>query len=482
MNKTFFLFFIIFLEGYVVLSAELLAIRQTIPFTGSGTDTVSIIIAAVLMPLAVGYYVGGQYKKRKLGSVRTALLRNIFIASVFFILGLSHVLIELFFNTLSDIGITDRLMQVTIYSIIFLVTPVFLLAQTIPLISHYFRKEELSQITGKMLFFSTVGSFMGAVFSTLVLMATIGVHYTALITIGCLTVLYLLLSRRTFSAMSFVMVMLLIAAFAMNNNSVMHGLNIVENNQYNMITVTERNNGKTRRLSLNNNNSSLYSELPIRFGNDGTPRHTFPYIDHLNRHFIDPLIFEERSYDILVIGAGGFTVGMDDDKNNYTFIDIDKSLKEISEDLFLKKKLTPNKKFEATPARAFIYEALREGKKYDLIILDAYLGDKTLPEHLVTQEFFQSVKDLLKEDGIMAGNFILSATFSSVFSVKLDNTLRHVFPLLTRQIIDNYDVWNRSESSAANVIYSYHHRPNAQQDIYSDDKNTIYYDKNKKTQ
>jgi len=70
MNKIFFLFFIIFLEGYVVLSAELIAIRLTVPFVGSGTDTVSIIIAAVLMPLAVGYYVGGQYKKRKNTSVR----------------------------------------------------------------------------------------------------------------------------------------------------------------------------------------------------------------------------------------------------------------------------------------------------------------------------------------------------------------------------------------------------------------------------
>ena len=43
----FILFCIIVVEGYIVLSSELLAIRQTTPFVGSGTDTVSIIIAAV---------------------------------------------------------------------------------------------------------------------------------------------------------------------------------------------------------------------------------------------------------------------------------------------------------------------------------------------------------------------------------------------------------------------------------------------------
>ena len=67
-----FLFFVIFLEGFVVLSLELLAIRLTIPFVGSGTDTISIIIAAVLLPLAFGYYRGGQFK----GAGRTAKCSN----------------------------------------------------------------------------------------------------------------------------------------------------------------------------------------------------------------------------------------------------------------------------------------------------------------------------------------------------------------------------------------------------------------------
>ncbi|MGB0719517.1 MAG: hypothetical protein ACPGRX_03535, partial [Bdellovibrionales bacterium] len=93
----FFLFVIIVLEGYVVLSSELLAIRQSIPFVGSGTDTVSIIIAAVLMPLAFGYQAGGRFKpgfneNGKYHSIRRKLITNILISMVILLGGLSYFL------------------------------------------------------------------------------------------------------------------------------------------------------------------------------------------------------------------------------------------------------------------------------------------------------------------------------------------------------------------------------------------------------
>src|SRR5690349_17072533 len=48
------------IEGYVVLAVELLAIRQLTPYVGNATDTVAIVIAAVLLPLAFGYDAGGR--------------------------------------------------------------------------------------------------------------------------------------------------------------------------------------------------------------------------------------------------------------------------------------------------------------------------------------------------------------------------------------------------------------------------------------
>jgi hypothetical protein len=48
------------IEGYAVLAVELLAIRQLTPYVGNATDTVAIVIAAVLLPLAFGYEAGGR--------------------------------------------------------------------------------------------------------------------------------------------------------------------------------------------------------------------------------------------------------------------------------------------------------------------------------------------------------------------------------------------------------------------------------------
>ena len=120
----FLLFLVIIIEGYIVLSTELLAIRQSIPFVGSGTDTVSVIIAAVLMPLAFGYQAGGNFKiKRLFGkriTVRRKLIINITIAALILLPGLSYQFMLMFFSFLSSLEITNRIHQISIYSILFL--------------------------------------------------------------------------------------------------------------------------------------------------------------------------------------------------------------------------------------------------------------------------------------------------------------------------------------------------------------------------
>ena len=57
--------------------------------------------------------------------------------------------------------------------------------------------------------------------------------------------------------------------------------------------------------------------------------------------------------------------------------------------------------------RAYVKRMVRAGRAYDLIMLDAY-DHEYIPEHLLTREFLQEVKSLLKPGGIVAAN-----TFSS---------------------------------------------------------------------
>lgn len=466
------IFIVILLEGYVVLSSELLAIRQTIPFIGSGTDTVSIIIAAVLMPLAFGYQSGGRFKpgmhKGKFVSIRDKLIFNLQTSSAILLVGLSYPLLNLFFIGMLEAGLSHRLVMITIYSALFLVAPVYLLGQTIPLCSNYFSKERLSKITGKILFFSTMGSFLGAVFSTLILMSIIGVHYTVAINFVILFGLVLLLSKNKFSEKVMFSAAIMAAALYLNSGHIMKMFNIVENNKYNTIAVyTDEDGG--RHLSLNNNDSSMYD--------DGGNKHE--YAAFIERVTVESLPNDGKAKDILVLGAGAFTFGHQDEINTYDYVDIDASLQSIAEKYILKEKLKPNKTFHPVPARAFLASAKT---KYDVILLDAYFGDRTIPEHLVTKEFFEAVKAQLKPGGIVAANFIISPNFKSRFSQKIDNTMRSVYTYLSRVVIDeNYDLWTDNYAKTANVIYLYKDHPNAKTDgIYTDNKNTIFFDKPQK--
>lgn len=72
--------------------------------------------------------------------------------------------------------------------------------------------------------------------------------------------------------------------------------------------------------------------------------------------------------------------------------------------------------------RVYIKRAIKEGKKYDMVLLDAYNADY-IPEHLLTKEFLQEVKQLLTPQGVVAANTFSSsalypnesATYAAVF-------------------------------------------------------------------
>lgn len=472
-KRTLLLFAVIIIEGYVVLATELLAIRETVPYVGSGTDTVSIIIAAVLMPLAFGYFKGGHFRPYRsrgvLIGIRRQLIRNVIISMAILVVGLSYFCMNIFFYTLMSMGLNHRLLLTAIYSLIFLVTPVYLLGQTIPLISNYFTKEKLARITGRILFFSTMGSFMGAVFSTLVLMATVGVHNTVSFNIILLAIIVILLSKKKTSNAVFYAFVIAVFGIVLNSNNVMSQFDIVDNNQYNTVMVFEDDDGN-HHMSLNHMGSSMYNP-------DTGRKHL--YIEFLERQLVHPIRAPGEPKDILVIGAGAFTFGLEDTVNHYEYVDIDGSLKDIAEEHIIQQKLSENKKFIPMEARAYL---MSTDKKYDIVLVDAYLGDVTVPEHLVTQDFYKQISAHLKERGIVAMNFIISPSFSTPFSRHIDNTLRSVFPFLSRHVIlEDYQIWADDPQKNANVIYMYRRHPGENpKEIYTDDRNRIFYDKPQK--
>lgn len=468
------LFAVVLLEGYVVLAAELLAIRLLIPFVGSGTEIVAIIISAVLLPLAAGYHFGAArythavqqhvaQRRKEYPTVRRLLLRNVLSAMGILTVGLSYMVLEVLFGILENLYVA-RVLQTTLYVLVFLVYPVFLLAQTVPLISHYFSSKHLGEHTGRMLFFSTAGSFLGSICSTLILMNTIGVHYTAVFTLGLLAFIGFLLVRRLRDYNLILISLFMAGAVILNHSNVMRMMHIVSNNSYNMISVHDIGVTNDRLMKVNRSYSSFYTE---------NPQHRFPYIAFIQDNFIKT-IPPETTKDILVIGAGGFTMGLGDTRNRYTYVDIDPSIKDVAETHFLKQELTPNNHFVPLSARAFLRE---DKKRYDLIILEAYTNRYSIPMECTSVEFLQAVKARLKKGGIVISNFIGKANFDERFTARYRNSFASVFPMHGVQVVPPFSPWVKNPNAVTNMLFIYYdHAYAKERGVYTDNLNTYSLD------
>lgn len=472
-KTVFVLYSVILLEGFVVLASELIAIRQSIPFFGSGTDTIAIIISAVLIPLAFGYYIGGKYRIRRKGRyypVRKKLIQNILISFPFLIFGLSTLSLHSLYDwVLEYTEYRNRLFLCFVYATAFLVVPVFLLGQTVPLVSQYFQKSHLPRATGKILFISTIGSFLGAVFTTVILMNVIGVSNTVIAVLACLVVILFLLSKRIFSLANIAGLAFFAMAVSLNSPYALDYLNIKHENSYNTFQLDEFGNDKVkiRHLRLN----KAYSSTVNIYDHEKKPTRIGQFV-HWN--FVSALKRAGIKGEVLIIGAGGFTTGLGDDWNTYTYIDIDPDIQKKVEEHFLNRPLQDNQIFINLPARAFL---MQNDKKYDLVFFDVARGVTGAPEHLLTREFFQQMKNATKEGGYVVINLFASKTFRDNFTKNIDTTIRSVFPYASRQVLRGLDPWIEQIDYAPVLYFARVEEKEENQVIYTDDKNTSSYDR-----
>ena len=103
-----------------------------------------------------------------------------------------------------------------------------------------------------------------------------------------------------------------------------------------------------------------------------------------------------------------------------TVVDIDQKVNDVVRDhVPLTRWLETQKTADGSPrlrliardARQYIrFDARREQRPYDLVILDAYTAGSTIPSHLMTREFFAECAAALSPDGMVLGNIIGSYT------------------------------------------------------------------------
>lgn len=402
LNKNiFYVSIILFVEGFVSLAYQMLYIKQMTPYVGNSVEVVSWIVGVFLIALALGYKIGGKPVK----SVENTLSKNFLIAAIMGGVCLSFLFVELIFNSFSKMIPPYYLM--IIYCFVIVAPTTFVLGQTIPLMTNHIKGSSVSEISGNVLFLSTVGSFLGAIVTTNIILKYFGVSTTIVVSASLLLLLNVIIAKNK----KFSLLILCLGIFSLYNfNNKYENISYVATNQYASYEVLRYEKAKIRILRSNQANSSLL-ENDQKYG----------YIK-----LLDSVLFQDmklKNKNILVIGAGGFVISKDVYDNKFTYVDIDPAVKEIAEKYFLGEKI--NGEFVAADGRAFINTT---DKQYDVIMVDAFSSDKSIPEHLSSVEFFSKMKEKIVDKGLLVVNVIGRRDMSDSYTQNTYKTITSVFP------------------------------------------------------
>jgi predicted membrane-bound spermidine synthase len=446
MNYTLLLL-VILLEGFVTIAVEILTLRQVIPVAGNSIVVTSLVIGVFLLFLAYGYRKGGLYKE----NYQHILKSNFCWAAVGVGIGLSYAFIELFFHVCHLLGL-NALITLLGYLLIVIAPIVYLLGQTVPITTNLFRQEHhIGTISGKVLHLSTVGSFLGAVLTSLLLMNYLGVAWTIFINYCVLSFLALILIPQLHLEWLRLVVLLCVG-------SVIYAININTEKAIFLATTPYANyylrpnfvyqNQKGTLLAINNSASSFI-----------TPeKKAFAYVERIKSLLFDEL--KLRNKTILVLGAGGFTLSAErDNDNRFIYVDIDNQIEKLVKKHFLSK---IKGRFIVADAREYLR---KNPQKYDVIISDVCSNYYIIPAQLLTKEHFTHIKNALAKDGIVIFNMLARPTLDDAYSKHIDNTLRSVFASCM-VIPEKY------QGELTNILYVC--RPSAYENdlmIYTDDKN-----------
>jgi spermidine synthase len=171
-----------------------------------------------------------------------------------------------------------------------------------------------------------------------------------------------------------------------------------ERSLYRNILVTEDDERRCMRFTITSTQGQNQS---CRFYDDHN-KLVFPYA----KLVLTSLLIRDNPERILIVGLGGGTL-----VHTYSLLfpdaeifisEIDDAVVRVAERYFDFEE-TDRIDVETVDGRVHIKRAALRGEQFDLIILDAFNGEY-IPEHLMTREFLDEVKQLLPDDGMLVAN------------------------------------------------------------------------------
>ena len=154
-------------------------------------------------------------------------------------------------------------------------------------------------------------------------------------------------------------------------------------------------------------------------------RHPDALVFSYTRMMISALFVHPTPQHILIVGLGGASLQKALAKllpdAIIDTVEIDPGVARVAEEYF-DYRPGPKQRLFLEDGRLFIENAHRTGQQYDMVLLDAFDVDY-VPQHLMTVEFLEHVRAILKIDGVVVANTFTnsdlyeqeSATYAQVF-------------------------------------------------------------------
>jgi spermidine synthase len=382
---------VVALAGAVLMSLEILGSRVLAPTYGSSVYVWGSLISTFLAALAIGYALGGRLADR-----HPSLAVLSVILSIAAVLILPSVAWGGDLLLLSAAGGWDARWSALLAAIVLFLPASVAMGMVTPFAVRLAirEREAAGSVAGGYSALSTVGSILGTLLTTFVLIPAFPVTGLLLGLAATLVLCAVLLTRGMASAAiaGATAAACAMAGFAARPVEGSERVLLRKDTAYHHIVVTQFD--QTRWLRFDNLTQSAVDVAHPQ-------RAVLPHERGL------PLAFamRPRIQRVCIIGLGGGVIprvlaNIAPDVFVET-VEIDPAVRDLARDLFLYRE-SDHTKTVIEDGRAFL---ARGGPAYDLIIQDAF-NSTGVPFHLTTREFFETVRRRLSPDGIFAANFI----------------------------------------------------------------------------
>ncbi len=428
----------VFFSGMVTLAAELAASRLLENHFGTSNLIYASIIGLILIYLTAGYFLGGRWADRS-PKPRTFLT---ILAWGGFLVGLiplaARPVLRIAAQAFDQLAMGALIGSFVVVMVLFIL-PITLLGMASPFAIRLAITDatQAGRLSGRIYAISTLGSFIGTFLPGLLLIPLLGTYRTFVVIGGALVLvaLYLLAKCcgwRAAAVLAWMPVALLGLGILGTRgfDKTTTGLIYESESSYIYIQVIEE--GPYRFLRLNEGQGvhSVYHPTELVYAG--------PWEQVLAAPYFNPAPVKPGDLNSMaIVGlAAGTTARQATAAYGPILIDgfeIDPKIVQVGRQYFDMNQ--PNLTVYVQDGR---YGLAQSTRKYQVISLDAY-RPPYIPWHLTTQEFFETVRDHLTDDGVVTINVGRAPNDRRLIEA-LTSTLLTVFPSV--HVMDVPDTFN----------------------------------------